>query len=71
MLGNGWCTRPAGIDCTFEAICEGCGFFQATVELRPRLKAQRNYAKAHGQTQRVELYERLLTDVDAATAESS
>ncbi len=71
MLGNGSCTRPAGTDCTFEAICEGCGFFQALVEFRPRLKAQRDHAKAHGQTQRVELYERLLTGVDAATAESS
>ena len=25
MLGNGWCTRPRGTDCSFEAICEGCG----------------------------------------------
>jgi hypothetical protein len=30
MLGNGWCTRPAKLDCHFEAICEGCGFFATT-----------------------------------------
>jgi site-specific recombinase XerD len=27
MLGNGWCTRPRGTDCSFEAICEGCGYY--------------------------------------------
>lgn len=70
MLGNGWCTRPAGTDCTFEAICEGCGFFQTTIEFRPRLEAQRDHAKAHGQPQRQELYERLITGIDAEAAES-
>jgi integrase len=28
MLGNGWCTRPSKLDCAFETICEGCGFFR-------------------------------------------
>ena len=70
MLGNGWCTRPAGTDCAFEAICEGCGFFQTTIEFRPRLKAQRDHAKAHAQTEREELYDRLLTGVDPAAAQS-
>ena len=69
MLGNGWCTRPADTACVFEAICEGCGYFQTTVEFRPRIKAQRDHAKAHGQPQREALYDRLLTAVDGATAE--
>lgn len=49
MLGNGWCTRPAGTDWAFEAICEGCAFFQTTIDFRPRLEARRDHAKAHGQ----------------------
>ena len=28
LLGNGHCTRPAGLDCTFESVCERCGFFE-------------------------------------------
>ncbi len=36
-----------------------------------RLKAQRDHSKAHCQNQRQELYERLLTGVDGAVAESS
>ena len=69
MLGNGWCTRPADTDCAFEAICEGCGYFETTIEFRPRLKAQRDHAKAHGKPQREALYDRLLTADDGATAE--
>jgi site-specific recombinase XerD len=34
MLANGWCTRPAELDCNFEAICEGCGFFATTIEFK-------------------------------------
>jgi integrase-like protein len=25
LLGNGHCTRPTGLDCTFESVCERCG----------------------------------------------
>ena len=39
MLGNGWCTRPAELDCSFEAMCEGCGFFATTVEFKDTLEA--------------------------------
>ena len=24
LLGNGYCTRPAELDCAFESICENC-----------------------------------------------
>ncbi len=60
MLGNGWCTRPHHLDCAFETICEGCGFFQTTIAFRPTLQAQHDHAAAHDQTTRAELYQRLL-----------
>ena len=64
MLANGWCTRPAELDCSFETICESCGFFATTVEFRPTLKRQADHAAAHGQTARAELYGRLVAAVD-------
>jgi integrase len=60
MLGNGWCTRPAGLDCTFEALCEGCGFFATTVEFKDTLTRQRDHAATHGQVQRKALYDGLI-----------
>ncbi len=26
LLGNGHCARPVALDCTFESMCERCGF---------------------------------------------
>ncbi len=66
MLGNGWCTRPRGTDCTFEAVCEGCGYYQTTIEFAPTLRAQRDHAASHGQTTRVELYGALLDRLEAS-----
>ncbi|MDP9094350.1 MAG: site-specific integrase, partial [Actinomycetota bacterium] len=60
MLGNGWCSRPAKLDCAFETICEGCGFFQTTIAFRPTLKAQHDDALAKGQDGRAELFANLL-----------
>ena len=68
MLGNGWCTRPTHLDCSFEAVCEGCGFFATTVEFRPRLEAQRDHAAAHDQTARRNRYQTLLDTLDEAHA---
>ncbi len=67
MLGNGWCTRPAKLDCAFETICEGCGFFQTTIAFRPTLQAQHDDAAAKGQDGRAELFQNLL-DSPAARA---
>ena len=67
MLGNGWCTRPPQLDCAFETICEGCGFFQPTIEFRPTLQAQHDHAQAHDQNGRAELYQRLIDTIDQAT----
>jgi hypothetical protein len=68
MLGNGWCSRPAQLDCAFETVCEGCGFFSTAVEFRPRLEAQRDHAAGHDQPQRADLYQRLIDGVTAASA---
>ena len=63
MLGNGYCTRPAELDCRFESICEGCQFFATGLEFLPTLERQRDDAFARGQTGRQQLFEGLLTKV--------
>jgi site-specific recombinase XerD len=68
MLGNGWCTRPADLDCAFETICEGCGFFQPTIEFRPTLQRQHDHAAEHDQPARAKTYQRLIDTLDATTA---
>jgi len=64
MLGNGWCTRPEDLDCSFEAICEGCGFFSTSIEFKNTLEAQRSDAKGRGQTKREALYDHLLAGLE-------
>jgi hypothetical protein len=64
LLGNGYCTRPAELDCAFESICENCAFFQTSIEFRPTLQAQHDHAAAQGQTHRAELFNRLIHRVD-------
>lgn len=59
-LGNGYCTRPPTLDCSFESICETCTFFQTSIEFRPTLLAQHDDATAKGQTHRAELFAHLL-----------
>jgi integrase/recombinase XerD len=61
MLGNGWCTRPKEMGCSFESICEGCGFFATTIEFRPTLGRQRDHAADHHQPDRVAVFDRLLS----------
>jgi integrase len=64
MLGNGYCARPRGTDCSFEAVCEGCGYYESGPEFGPTLRAQRDHAAEHGQPVRVELYNRLLERIE-------
>jgi site-specific recombinase XerD len=61
LLGNGHCTRPAELDCAFEAICETCTFFQTSIEFRPTLQAQHDDAATKGQHHRAALFDQLLT----------
>jgi len=60
MQGKGWCTRPAKLDCAFETICEGCGFFQTIIAFRPTRQAQHEDTLAKAQAGRAELFAGLL-----------
>jgi hypothetical protein len=64
LLGNGYCTRPAELDCAFESICETCSYFQTSIEFRPTLQAQHDHAAAHSQQHRQQLFASLLARVD-------
>jgi hypothetical protein len=64
LLGNGYCGRPAQLDCAFESICETCTYFQPTIEFRPILQRQRDDAAIKNQTGRQELFSQLLTRLD-------
>jgi len=66
LLGNGHCTRPVALDCQFESICERCGFFETGPEFIPILRRQRDHAADHGQAERAQLFEGILSDVDGA-----
>jgi site-specific recombinase XerD len=68
LLGNGYCTRPPELDCAFESICETCAFFQTSIAFRPTLQAQHDDAHAKGQTDRAELFDRLLDRADHTEA---
>jgi len=58
MLANGWCTRPAELDCSLQTVCESCGFFAPTVEFKGRLQAQADHAAGRGESAVAELYRR-------------
>ena len=67
MLANGWCNRPVATDCAYETICEGCGYYQTTIEFRPTLRAQADHAERNHQTDRAAIYNRLLDTLPAET----
>jgi hypothetical protein len=60
MLGNGWCKRPAAMDCHYESICETCTYFGIDQSHIPVLIRQRDHAQDHHQPARVRLYQQLL-----------
>jgi integrase len=60
MLGNGWCQRPAQMDCHYETICETCTYFGTDPDHIPVLIRQRDHAQQHDQPDRVRLYQQLL-----------
>ncbi len=64
MLGNGYCARPAELDCHFESVCEACTFFVTTIEFRPTLQRQRDDAAAKGQRAREKLFDGILSRLD-------
>jgi hypothetical protein len=64
LLGNGWCQRPAQLDCSFESICESCTHFATDLTFQPILLRQRDHAATHNQTSRAEIFTRLLNQID-------
>jgi site-specific recombinase XerD len=64
LLGNGYCTRPAELDCAFETVCETCVHFATGPEFIPVLLRQRDHATERGQNALVTIYDRLLNRID-------
>jgi integrase len=64
LLGNGHCTRPVALDCTFESICERCGFFETGPQFVPILRKQRDHAADNDQHDRSQLFTALLDGID-------
>jgi len=71
MLGNGYCTRPDGVPCEYETICESCPCFSTTVEFLPVLNKQKQDAENKGQTQRLEVFARLIQSVSKSASEAN
>jgi integrase len=66
LLGNGHCTRPLELDCRFQTICEGCGFYDTAPEFVTILHRQRDDAAAHTDLARTQLYDQLIHTIDEA-----
>jgi hypothetical protein len=64
LLGNGHCTRPLELDCRFQTICEGCGFYQTGPEFLTILRRQRDNATDHADATRARLYDELVRVID-------
>ena len=60
MLGNGWCNRPALLDCQFESICETCAYYTTDTTFDPVLQTQRDHAAQRDQHHRVDLFQMLI-----------
>ena len=67
MLANGWCNRPVATDCVYETICEGCGYYQTTIEFKPTLRAQAEHAERNHQPERAAIYNELLDQLASDT----
>jgi integrase len=64
LLGNGHCTRPLELDCRFQTICEGCGFYETGPEFVTILRRQRDDATHHTDLTRTQLYDNLVRVID-------
>jgi integrase len=67
LLGNGWCQRPAQLDCSFESMCESCVHFTTDHTFQPIVLRQRDHAAASSQTHRAELFTNLLAEIGNPT----
>jgi integrase len=64
LLGNGYCTRPAALDCRYETICETCSHFATTEDHRQTLTNQLANATERGEPRRKTVYLQLLNRLD-------
>jgi integrase len=64
MLGNGYCTRPENVPCEYETICESCPCFSTTIDFLPILQKQKQDAESKGQTQRVDVFARIIQHIN-------
>ena len=64
MLANGWCNRPVATDCVYETICEGCGYYETTIEFKPTLRAQADHAERNQQPERAAIYNHLVARLE-------
>jgi hypothetical protein len=60
LLANGHCTRPAQLDCSFQTICEGCGFFETGPEFIPILRRQKDNSAELADFERAQIYQELI-----------
>jgi integrase len=60
QLANGHCIRPVQLDCSYQTICEGCGFFQTGPQFVTILKRQRDDATAQADFERAHLFSDLI-----------
>lgn len=65
LLGKGHCTRPLELDCRFQTICEGCGFYETGPEFVTILRRQRDNATDHADLARAQLYDDLVRVIDS------
>ncbi|HEY7050591.1 MAG TPA: tyrosine-type recombinase/integrase [Mycobacterium sp.] len=60
LLGNGYCTRPPQLECSYEATCERCTYFQTSIDFLPMLQRQHDDAAAKHQNERQQIFANLL-----------
>ncbi len=60
MLGNGWCERPAKMDCHYETICETCTYYATDPTHIPVLIRQKDHANENNQPGRANLYQEII-----------
>lgn len=68
LLGNGYCTRPAVLDCRYETICESCTHFATSEDHRQTLTSQLGNATERGEPHRQKVYLELITRLGSSPA---
>jgi integrase len=60
LLANGHCSRPAQLDCSYQTICEGCGFFETGPEFLTILRPQKDNATEQADFERTHVFQELI-----------